>query len=77
MAFGSLKHRRRIARGGSIGGVTMRFINIFAAACAIAAVAWPVASFSDDLHQFDDQATFKSTGDFVHGCGGASAWSRG
>lgn len=55
----------------------MRFINIFAAACAIAAVAWPVASFSDDLHQFDDQATFKSTGDFVRGCGGASAWSRG
>jgi hypothetical protein len=48
----------------------MRLNNILAPVCTIAALALPVASFGGDLHQFDDQATFKSSGDYVRGCAG-------
>ena len=45
-------------------------LNILAALCAVASILWPVPSFSGDLHQFDKQANFKTSGDFVRGCGG-------
>ena len=48
----------------------MRLINILAPLCAIAALSSPIPSFGGDLHQFDDQANFKSSGDYIRGCAG-------
>jgi hypothetical protein len=48
----------------------MRLNHILALTCTIAALSLPVPSFSGDLHQFDDQASFKSSGAYIRGCAG-------
>jgi hypothetical protein len=48
----------------------MRLNHILAPVCTLAALSWSVPSFGGDLHQFDDQASFKSTGGYIRGCGG-------
>jgi hypothetical protein len=48
----------------------MRSIHVLAPVCTMAVVLLSAPSFSGDLHEFDDQANFKTSGDFVRGCAG-------
>jgi Rap1a immunity proteins len=45
-------------------------MNILAPLCTIAALASSAPSFGGDLHQFDKQANFKSSGEYIRGCAG-------
>lgn len=45
----------------------MRTLHIGATVCALT-LASPFPSFGDDLHQFDDQAQFKTTREYVRAC---------
>jgi hypothetical protein len=46
-------------------------MNILVPVCTIAALPSSAPSFGGDLHQFDKQANFKSSRDYIRGCAGS------